>query len=117
MLNGIRYNKLSNAVAAVRVHPDKYEKNFDAVVAFLSQYIEKKPPMPSMKVASVCQNRPTKQQKTNTTCGTFQGKVELKKYSREEYNSMSTTQHQQLYELQKKVRLIEGKKAPKAAEL
>ena len=37
LLNGIRCDKLSTAVAAVRVHPDKYEKNFDAVVAFLTQ--------------------------------------------------------------------------------
>ena len=36
LLNSIRYEKLSTAVAAVRAHPDKYEKDFDAVVAFLT---------------------------------------------------------------------------------
>ena len=44
---------------------------------------------------------------------TFKGKIELKKYSREEYTSMSMAQHQQLYELQKNARLIKGKKAPR----
>ena len=37
LLNGIRCDKLSTAVATVRVHPDKYEKDFDAVVAFLTK--------------------------------------------------------------------------------
>ena len=36
LLNSIRYEKLSTAVATVRAHPDKYEKDFDAVVAFLT---------------------------------------------------------------------------------
>ena len=40
------------------------------------------------------------------------GKIELKKYSREEHDSMSTTKHQQLYELQKKAGLTKGKKIP-----
>ena len=37
MLNGILCDNLSTVVAAVRAHPDKYEKDFDAVVTFLSQ--------------------------------------------------------------------------------
>ena len=37
LLNGIRCDKLSTAVAAVRAHPDKYKKDFDAVVTLLSQ--------------------------------------------------------------------------------
>ena len=37
LLNGIRCDKLSTAVAAVRAHPDKYEKDFDTVVVFLTQ--------------------------------------------------------------------------------
>ena len=36
----------------------------------------------------------------------------MKKYSREEYESMLMTQCEQLYELQKKVRLIKSKKIP-----
>ena len=40
----------------------------------------------------------------------FNEKIELKKYSREEYDSMSMAQHQQLCKLQKKAVLIKGKK-------
>ena len=43
------------------------------------------------------------------TCGTFKRKIELKKYSREEYDSMLIAHYQQLYELQKKAGLIKGK--------
>ena len=93
LLNGIRCDKLAMAVAAVRAHPDKYQKDFNAVVAFLTQYIDKTAPTPNVKVASVSQT--AKQQKTSTTCGTFRGKIELKKKSREEYDSMSVTQCQQ----------------------
>ena len=39
-------------------------------------------------------------------------KFELKKYSREEYNSMLMAQCQQLYELWKKADLTKGKKTP-----
>ena len=53
LLNGIRCDKLSTAVAAVRIHPDKYKKDFNAVVAFLTQYINKRSPTPSVKVASI----------------------------------------------------------------
>ena len=60
LLNGIRCNKLSTAVATVRAHPEKYEKNFNAVIAFFNQYIEKKAPKPSVKITSVGQNRLTK---------------------------------------------------------
>ena len=50
-----------------------------------------------------------------TTCGTFKGKFVLKKYSREEYDSMSMAQHQQLYKLWKKAKLVKGKKAPEGS--
>ena len=69
----------------------------------------------SAKVASVMQTRPAKWQKINTSHGTFKGKIELKKYSREEYDSKSMVQHQQLYKLQKKARLIKGKKTPESS--
>ena len=100
---------MSTAVATVRAHPDKYKKDFDAVVAFLTQYIDKKAPTPSVKVASVTQTRPAKRQKTSASPSTFRGKFELKKYSREEYDSISVAQHQQLYELWKRAGLIMGK--------
>ena len=74
---------MSTAVAKVRVHPDKPEKDFVAVVTFLSQYISKKSLTPSVKVASVGLNKHAKQQKTSTMHGTFKGKIELKKYSGE----------------------------------
>ena len=83
---------MSTAVDAVRAHPDKYKKDFDAVVAFLSQYIDKRALTSSVKVASVRQRRPSKQQKTSATFGIFKGKIELKKDSREEYDAMLTTQ-------------------------
>ena len=96
LLNGIRCDKLSTALTTVRVHPDNYKKNFYAVVAFLTQYSDKRAPTPSVKVASVTQMRSAKQQKTKASCGTFKGKINLKKYSREEFDLMLTAQHQQL---------------------
>ena len=87
---------MSTAVATVRVHPGKYEKDFNAVVVFLSQYINKKSLTHSVKVASVNQTRPAKWQKTSTTHGNFNEKIELKKYSREKYDSISMAQCQQL---------------------
>ena len=53
LLNGIRHGKLSTAVAAVKAHPDKFEKNFDAVIAFLTQHIDKRGPTPSVKIMSI----------------------------------------------------------------
>ena len=57
---------MSTAVAAVQAYPDRYEKDFDAVVAFLSQYIDRKAPTPSVKAASITQAKPAKRQKTTT---------------------------------------------------
>ena len=56
---------MSTAVATVREHPDKYEKDFDTVVDFLTQHINKKAPTPSVKVLSVTQTRSSKRQKTD----------------------------------------------------
>ena len=44
LLNVIRCVNFSTAVVAVRVHPEKYEKDFDAVVSFITQYINKRAP-------------------------------------------------------------------------
>ena len=115
LLNSIWCDKLSTAVTAVRAHPDKYQKDFNAVVAFLTQYIDKRAPTLSVKVASVTQTRTAKGQKTSATHGIFKGTIKLKKYSREEYDSMSMAQHQQLFELQKKARLIKLKKTPESS--
>ena len=52
LLNGIRCDKLSIVVVVVRVHPDKYEKDSDAVVTFITQYINERAPTLSVKVAS-----------------------------------------------------------------
>ena len=60
LLNDIMCDRLSIAVAAVRAHPDRYEKDFDAVITFLSQYIDRKTPTLSVKVASITQTRPAK---------------------------------------------------------
>ena len=88
MLNGIRCDKLFTAVAAIKAHPDKYENDFDAVVAFPTQYVDKRATTLSVKVASVTQTRPANQQKISASCGIFKGKVELKKYSRKDCDSM-----------------------------
>ena len=53
LLNGIRCDKLSTVVATVRVHPDKYTKNFDSAVTFLAWYINKISPMLSLNITSV----------------------------------------------------------------
>ena len=71
------------AIATVRVHLDKYEKDFDAVFTVLTKYINKREPILSGMVASVTQIRPAKWQKTSDSHGMFKGKVELKNYSRE----------------------------------
>ena len=47
---------MSTAVDAVIVDPDKYKKNFDAVVTLLTQYIDKRAPKLSVKVVSVTQS-------------------------------------------------------------
>ena len=41
--------------------------------------------------------------------------IELKKYSREEYDLMSMAKCQQLYELQKRAGFIKGKKTPESS--
>ena len=94
---------MSTAVATVRAHPDKYENDFDEVVTFLIQNINKRAPTLSVTVASVRQTKTTSPQKISTSCGNFKKYIELKKYFREEYDSMAMAQCQQLYELQKKV--------------
>ena len=79
------------AIAVCRKSPDRYQKDFDACFAYLSQYVEKNRPMTGIKVVSVAQPRPAKWQCTETN-GTFKGKVELHKYSKDEYPSMSSAQ-------------------------
>ena len=58
LLNGIRCEKLSKVVATVRAHPDKYKKDFETVIFFLTQYIDKRAKTPTVKVASVSHTRP-----------------------------------------------------------
>ena len=117
LLNGIRCDKLSTAVTTVRVHPGKYERDFDTIVTYLAHYINKRAIKPCVKVASVAQTRPAKQQKSSAIHDTFKGKIELKKYFREEYDSTLMAQCQQLYELQKKAGLIKGKKTPESSRV
>ena len=63
-----------------------------------------------MKLVSIAQTRPTYWQKTSATFDMLKGKIELKKYSHEEYNSMAMAQQQQLYEHWHKAGLLKGKK-------
>ena len=88
---------MSTAVAAVREHSDKYEKAFNTVVTFLTQYINKREPTLSVKVTSVAKLRPTNQEKS--------------------HGLMLTTQGQQLYELQCEVELFKGLRPQKAVRL
>ena len=60
VLNGIRCNKLFTVVASTKAHTDNYEKNFNAVVTFLTQYIDKHRLTPAVKVISIVQIRPAK---------------------------------------------------------
>ena len=115
LLNGIRCDTLSTAVAAVRVHSDKYENYFDPVVTFLTHYINKRSTTPSLKVSSVMQTRPTNWQMINAGHCTFKGKIELKKNSQEEYDSLIMAQHQQLHEFWKKDGFIKGKMTPESS--
>ena len=108
-MNGIRGDKLSREAASVSAHPDKYKKDFSTIVAFLTQYINKRVPTLSVKVSSVGPTRPSKWQKTSTICGTFKGKIEFKKYFREEYDSVSMAQCQQLCELWKIAGFVKSK--------
>ena len=107
---------MSTAVTTVQAHPDKCEKDFDAVVAILTQYIRKEEPTPSVKVAFVTQTRSAKWQMTSPSHGTFKGKIEFKKCSREEYDPMSTTEQQQLNELWYKAGLLKKKKTPESSK-
>ena len=70
-----------------------------------------------MKVTSITQNRPAKRQKTSVSHGTFKGKIKMRKYLPKKYDSMSATQHQQLYELWRTARLIKGKKTPESSKV
>ena len=55
-----------------------------SIVTFLTKYNDKRESILSVKVASVSQTRSTKWQKISTNQGTFNGNVELKKYTMEE---------------------------------
>ena len=63
----------------VKAHPDKYEKDVDAVVAYLLQYVEKQGPTTSVEVASVVQSGPSNWQAASEAHGTFKEKIKLKK--------------------------------------
>ena len=49
------------------------------------------------------------------TVSPFKGKIQLKKNSKEDYDSMLMAQCQQLYELWKKAGLIKDKKTPECS--
>ena len=112
-LSSIRCDKLFTAVITVKVDPVKYEKDFNAVAPSLTLYIDKRAQTISVNVASVVQpdmlrgRRPALHMAPSKM-------IELKKYSQEEYDSMSTAQHQQCYELQKNAGLTEGRTTPES---
>ena len=51
---------MPTTVITVNAHPDRYEKNFDTVVVYLSQYLKKQGPSLSVKVVSTTKVKPTK---------------------------------------------------------
>ena len=59
LLNGIMCDKISAAISSVKTHPKRYKKDFDAVVACLSHYVENMDQQ-HVKVASIAQNRMAK---------------------------------------------------------
>ena len=87
-MDDIRCDKLSMAIATVRTHPDKCEKDFYTDVFFFTQYIDKQGPTPSVKIVSAAQTRPAKRHKNSIAHESFKRKIDLKKYCREEYDSM-----------------------------
>ena len=93
---------MSTALATVRAQPDKYEKDFDTVVTFLTQYINKRGLIPSVKVVSIAQTSLAKWQKTIATCDTFK--------------RMTTAQHHLLYKLWQKAGLFKGMKTPESSK-
>ena len=93
-MNSIRCKKLSTAAATVRAYLDMYEKDFNAVVSFFIQYINKRAPTLSVRAASVPKTKPAKWQKTNSSHGTLNGYIGLKKHSRKVYDSMSKPEWQ-----------------------
>ena len=80
---------MSTTISAARAHPDKYESDFDAVVAFFSHYIDKDRLTPSVKDVSIGQTRSIKRQETRPTQGTLKVKIKLKKYFMKEYDLKS----------------------------
>ena len=90
---------MSTVIATVRASPARYEIDFNACDAYLSQCFEKQRLRTSVKIASFAQFTPAKQQHTQTH-GTFKRKIQLHKYLRDKYESMSSVQRQQLHELQ-----------------
>ena len=63
LLNGTRYDMSSTEFVTMMAHPDKCEKDFDAVVNYFTQYIDKQGSTPNVKVASIAQARPSKRKK------------------------------------------------------
>ena len=53
LLNGIRCDKLSMVTAEVKIHIDKYEKDFNIVVTYFTQYIDEQGPTPSVTVVFI----------------------------------------------------------------
>ena len=77
VLNEIRWEKTSTEGITVKAHPDRYEKEIDAVVAYLSQYVKKWQPTMSVEVSSIAQGWPNKIQKNSETFSTIRGRSEL----------------------------------------
>ena len=109
LLNFILCDKLSKGITTVRA----YQINMRRIKCDIltSTYH----PM-SVKDGSVTQTKHAKKQKTSPAHSTFKEKIELKKYSIEEYDSMSIAQWQHFYELLHKTGLLKSKKTPQCSK-
>ena len=87
-----------------------HEKHFDAVFPYLLEFIQKWGITMNVKVTFIAPSRSANRQNTSEPYGTFKRMMNLKKYSMEEYNSMSAANKPQLFEVRHKAKLIKGKK-------
>ena len=68
---------MSTVVVTLKASPDKYKKDFDMAVTYLSQYTRKKGKNTDSKVSSIAQWRPMIKHKISEAHDTFKEMIEL----------------------------------------
>ena len=90
-LQEIISTELETAVNIVWAQPEKHVKDFDTMVSYLSQTVTKEAcNMQSLHIAK------TRGQQGKPRVAVFMGKIELKKYPKAVWNSMSKEQYMQV---------------------